>query len=293
MARAVRSPFRLLEITTGFLLGSAPVWDAFVSRLATFGLREPELLVVEHLPEAELPRLAERIAAFQPDAIFSGGSTQTVQALASAGGLPIVAWGVAETLAGRPVLNLCGYRAPHDLQRVSLMLLQALVPGLRTVAAFHDANYPPGTLVLEETRAACTALGLRLVVYETRTAAELDRAFAAMARDGIDAIRLMNSRFTGRREVGVAQRALAARLPLMAYEWTTQEGGLLSYAPDFVRLAPLFADLVAAVAGGRTPAELGVHECPTMALSLNRTTASTLGLAIPAQLLARATHIYD
>lgn len=79
----------------------------------------------------------------------------------------------------------------------------------------------------------------------------------------------------------------------MAYDWTTEAGGLLSYTPDFVRLAPLFADLVAALARGRSPADFGIQECPTMALSLNRTTAETLGIPIPAELLARATQVYD
>ncbi|GAC1701094.1 MAG: hypothetical protein NVS9B6_15590 [Candidatus Limnocylindrales bacterium] len=293
MAKTAGGPFRLLEITTGFLLGNPAVWDAFSASLSALELGEPDGLVVEHLSEAELLRLIERIAAFRPQAIFSGGSTQTVKAIASAGSLPIVAWGEAETLTGHPVSNLCGYRAPGDMQRVSLAFLQELLPEMRTVAALYDATYPPGTLALDATREACTALGLRLIVYETRTADELDRAFAAMPDDGVDAIRVMNSRFTGRRDVGVAQRALAARLPLMAYDWTTEAGGLLSYTPDFVRLAPLFAHLVAAVAGGRSPADLGIRDCPTMALALNRSSAEVLGIQIPARLMARADRIYE
>jgi len=39
-----------------------------------------------------------------------------------------------------------------------------------------------------------------------------------MPGDGIDAIRVMNTRFAGRRDVGVVERALAAHLPLMSYD---------------------------------------------------------------------------
>lgn len=285
--------FRLLAITTSFLLGDSSVRDAFEARLADLDLRRDDTLELEYVPESALPDLSRAIDRLRPDALFVGGSTQTVTALESAGTLPIISWGLADAILGRTLPSVCGYGPRPDHDRRCLGILRQLVPGLDPVGLLYDEGYAPGVLHLGHARDAATTLGIRCVVYPARTGPELDRAFAAMAVDGMRAVRMLNSRFLGRLGAGVAERALTARLPLMAYEQTTKAGGLVSYTPDFVGLAPLFADLVAAIAAGRRPEELGVRPCPAMTLALNRSTARRLLIEIPGTLLGPATRLYD
>lgn len=280
-------PFRLLAVASG-LGGSEPV---LLESLAARGLREGSSLLIERLTTQEIAAVPDRIERFDPDAIFSGGSTQTVKIVGITRQIPIIAWGHVEELIAERPRNVCGYRPPADHQRSCLVYLKRLVPHARKIAALYDDGYPPGRLALEATSQAAPELGLELTVYSARDAAELERAFVQMAGAHVDAVRVMNSPFLGRSENGVVRRALERRLPLMAYEWNTKEGALLSYVPDFARTAPLFAEMVAGIAGGAHPARFGIQVCP-MSLHLNRRTADLLGIEMPADLLAEAAAIH-
>ena len=259
--------------------------------LAARGLRDGSSLLIERATTQEIDTVRDRIERFRPDAIFSGGSTQTVKIMGITRELPIVAWGQAETLLGERPSNLCGFRPPDDHQRTCLALLTRLVPRARRIAVLYDDRYAPGTLALNATREAAAELGLELVVYPARDADELERAFDGIASAHVDGIRALNSNFLGRAESGVVQGALRARLPLMSYEWSTKEGALLSYGPDFARTAPLFAEVIAGIAAGARPETFGVRPCP-MGLQLNRGTAALLNIELPEDLLANATVVH-
>ena len=84
---------------------------------------------------------------------------------------------------------------------------------------------------------------------------------------------------------------LAAQAGLPSISLTSsfaQAGGLISYGPDLPALARLGAHYVDRILKDAKPAELPIEQPSKYLLVINLKTAKSLGIEIPANLLARA-----
>jgi len=87
----------------------------------------------------------------------------------------------------------------------------------------------------------------------------------------------------------IAALALAQRLPAFSAsgDIPQHEGSLLTYGPSIVELWRRSAYYVRRVLAGTEPSDLPVEQATRIKLVINLRTARTLGLDVPAQLLAR------
>jgi putative ABC transport system substrate-binding protein len=94
----------------------------------------------------------------------------------------------------------------------------------------------------------------------------------------------------------VPDLAAQAGLPavyLAAPPELVQAGGLISYGPDFLALARRGAHYIDRILKGAKPADLPIEQPSKFLLVINLRTAKSLGLDIPASLLARADEVIE
>ena len=138
-------------------------------------------------------------------------------------------------------------------------------------------------------KAAARSLGLQLQLLEAREPNQSEGAFAAMAKDRVEALLVVTDSMFIFQRARLADLAVKNRLPAMfGVREFVDAGGLMSYGvsvPDLMRRAATFVDKILK---GAEPADLPVEQPTKFELVINLKTAKTLGLTIPQSVLGRA-----
>jgi putative ABC transport system substrate-binding protein len=135
--------------------------------------------------------------------------------------------------------------------------------------------------------------GLRGTALEIRRPEDIAPAFDAL-KGRAEALYVCGDTLTATNRIRINTLAVAARLPTMHGGWEFVEaGGLMSYAPSFPDHFRRAADFVDKILRGAKPADLTVEQPTKFELVINAQTASTLGLAVPPMLLARADEVIE
>jgi ABC-type uncharacterized transport system substrate-binding protein len=293
----------------GWLSTSAPrvdlTPDALRQGLRELGYVEGQNLVMEYRwaeGKAErLPDLAAELVQLPVDVIVAAGTAAVRAAQHATRTIPIVMADTADPVGqglvaslARPGGNITGFSLlMAELPSKRLELLKETVPQRARVAVVANPADPTYEARMNNLRMAAQALGLPLHVVEMRRADELDPAFAAMPRAGVDALLVFgDTLLLGRLRGRTIDLAAKHRLPAM-YEgrpWVVA-GGLMSYGPslsDMHRRAAVFVDKILK---GAKPADLPVEQPMKFELVINLKTAQALGLTIPPSLLFQADEV--
>ena len=114
---------------------------------------------------------------------------------------------------------------------------------------------------------------------------EFDEVFAAIARQGVDALVATANQVNLANRRRIAEFALANRLPSSGF---ADSGSLLSYGYDIAEAHRRLAIYAAKILEGAVPGNLPWMQPTNYALTINLGTAAALGLAIPPSVLLRA-----
>ena len=256
---------------------------------------------------SRLPALAAELVALRADVLYTyttAGAEAAAKATATAT-IPIVVGPTYERvmtrLAGslaRPAGNVTGQTLNTGIgeqEKKCLQLLKELAPRTSRVAQIRNPDHPDFVRGQNRLDAAAAQLGLTLVSVKARGAADLPSAFAAIAAGHADAIFMDDDdALAGSAEVRqqVSARALGRRLPVASSSGSfAADGALLSLGTDLPAIARRAAFYVHRILGGAKPADLPVERPTVFRLSLNRKTATALGLTIPQALLLRADEV--
>jgi putative ABC transport system substrate-binding protein len=296
-------PRRIGLLDSGSLAGRAPLWDAFRQGMRELGYVDGGNVIFEARGAdgkvERLPALAAELVRLKVDVISAALAARQETAaipIVMASGNPGDA-GLVKSHA-RPGGNVTGLSSmSYPLSAKRLELARELVPGASRVVYLFEEYFSrpgagPGTTtdrMVQETRAAGQALGIRVDAVGFRDPAELDGAFAAIAR-GSRAVLLVSPSgpmFAERRRV--ADLALKHQLPTVydAREYV-EAGGLIAYGPNRLALFRRAAVYVDKILKGARPADLPVEQPTQFELVINMRTARALGLSIPPSVLARA-----
>jgi putative tryptophan/tyrosine transport system substrate-binding protein len=150
------------------------------------------------------------------------------------------------------------------------------------------------TLRYRAAEAGANAMGISVQPLGVREPDDFDRAFAAMNSEMPDAILMVSDALTSLNRKRVFAFAAAHRLPSMyEHDLYVRDGGLMSYGPDLNESFARVADLIDRILKGAKPAALPFEQPTLFRFALNLKTAKSLGLTVPATLLARADEMIE
>lgn len=146
-------------------------------------------------------------------------------------------------------------------------------------------------------RAAADAAGVSLVsqlLDLPGNATTYDNAIAQAARDGSDAIMVLDSPDVLVNRVSIVQSIADTRIPAIhAITSAVDAGGLMAYAFDLKEVWKRVAGDIDAILRGSNPADIPYYQVSKFELSINLKTANALGLAVPPTLLASADKVVE
>lgn len=295
----------------GFLIPAYP--SSYASRVEALraGLRERGLaegsdFVIEfRWAEGKydrLPGLAAELVRLKVDLIVTGGTPGTRAAKQASATLPIVmavsgdavATGLIASLA-RPGGNVTGttYFDP-ELHTKRLELLREAAPRIARVGALINPTNPQamGTTI-QTLRLAAQSLKIELPLFEARSPDEFAGAFAAMARQHVDAVQVVDDPMFLGNLPAIAELAAGHRLPSTGAKEYAEAGGLIGYGVDFAGTFHRAAYFVDRILKGTRPGDLPVEQATRFELVINRKAALALGLTVSPQLLLRADKVIE
>jgi ABC-type uncharacterized transport system substrate-binding protein len=251
----------------------------------------------------DIRRHAAELAALTPDVILAGTGTVTVAPLLQATRtVPIVfalvidpvGAGFVDSLA-RPGGNATGFTTfEYSMSGKWLELLKQIAPTITRAAVLRDTTIVSGIGQFAAVQAVAPSLGVDLSAVNMRDAGEIERAITSFARSSNGGLIVTASALATRHRDLII--ALAARLRLPAvypYRLFVNDGGLISYGPDFVEQYRQAAGYVDRILKGEKPAEMPVQAPTKYEIVINLKTAKSLGLTVPPAVLARADEVIE
>jgi putative ABC transport system substrate-binding protein len=195
----------------------------------------------------------------------------------------------------RPGGNITGLAVlMTDLAPKELEFLISVVPMAKRIAVLGNPDAPSHTPALKAVEEAGRTLRVQLQPVGVRTAAELEGAFAAMARARAQGVLVLGTAIFLSERQRVAELAIKHRLPTMSnLKDVVEAGGLMSYSPNWDDLFRRGAIYVDKILKGAKPADLPVEQATKFELVINLKTAKAIGLTIPQSVLARADQIIE
>jgi putative ABC transport system substrate-binding protein len=247
-----------------------------------------------------LPQLARELIQQKPDVIVVGGTSVAVAVKNATSTIPIVVAGAGDLVeAGLiksfmyPGGNVTGVaRTSSDFFGARLKLVKEVLPRAAEVAALANPKNLGHERSLKDVQLGAQALGLSFQSVAAQTPTELDRAIAAAAKGGANALFIMTDAFFNSQIPRIAHAAIKNRLPAV-YDRTdfVEAGGLMSYGVNLADLSRRAAEYVDQILKGAKPGDLTLVQPTKFDLSLNLKTAKQIGVTIPPQVLERAVKV--
>ena len=280
---------------------------AFKQKLRDLGHVEGKTISIDYLStEAvydRLPSAAAELVRRNVDVIMATGGTPAVTAARNATTtIPIVFAGVADPVGqgivaslARPGGNITGATdQSRDTAVKSLSLLKEMIPSAKRIAILTNPTNSSLVFVLRDMQAAAKTLRLEITVVNAKTPADLESAFAEIARGRHAALAILSDAMFFAETGRLVTLAEKHRLPTMGRQNViAEQGGLMSYGSNPLDLVRSAAVLVDKILKGAKPGDLPIEQPTKFELVINRKTAKALGITIPPALLISADKVIE
>jgi putative tryptophan/tyrosine transport system substrate-binding protein len=284
---------------------SAHLVVAFRRGLAEGGFVEGQNVAIEFrwargqyelLPAMAADLVSRRVsvlAAVGGAALAAKHATSSIPIVFSVGGDPVSA-GLVESF-NRPGGNVTGIMLQTIfLEPKRFGLLRDLVPGAHLIGILLNSSFALAASQRQGIEEAARSIGQRIAVVEASSDGELDAAFAALAKQRVDALLVAGSPYFDTRRERIVRLVEQQRLPaIFQFREYAVAGGLLSYGISITEGYRQVGVYTANVLKGVKPADLPVQVVSKFETVINLRTAKTLGIQISDNLLSLADEVIE
>ena len=244
-----------------------------------------------------IPDLAMELVRLKVDAVYAQ-STPVILALKQATKtIPIVFFSTSDPIGmgfvaslARPGGNITGVTLmASDLWPKRLEILKEIAPKVSRVAMLWNKSNAGMALEAKATEEVAGPLGLALQDHGIKDANDLDGVFGVITKDRPDGFLALMDPILNANRKRILEFLIRNRLPAIFEnkEWV-EDGGLISYGPDFPDAVRRAAALLDKILKGTKPADIPVEQPTKFELVINLKTAKEIGLTIPPAVLYRA-----
>lgn len=296
----------------GFLNGASPAElgprvDAFRDGLAEMGYVEGRSVAIEYrwglgqyerLPEMAIDLVRHRVAAIAA----TGGVPSVRAAKAATFEIPIVftmgadpvAFGLVASL-NRPGGNVTGITLiSGEIVSKRIAVLRDLLPSAKVLGVLMNSTTPSSEAESVAAERTAHTLGWQVKVLRVGKELDFDTAFQPLVGERVDALLVTTDPiFESQRHRIVALAAQHAVPTIYALREYAVAGGLMSYGASINDVYRQAGSYVGRVLKGEKPSDLPVIQTSKFELLINLKTAKTLGIAVPAAVLALADEVIE
>jgi putative ABC transport system substrate-binding protein len=174
-------------------------------------------------------------------------------------------------------------------------MLKEIAPGVRSITVIFNPNSAPfARMFLPSIEAVRSSAAIELFVAPVRSQSELEQAIATAATRPAGGLIFLPDSFINSRPAMIAALVARHKLPaIYSVSPPVQSGGLIAYGINRAHLFHQAAMYVDRIFKGARPADLPVQMPTKFELAINLKTAKSLGLSVPASLLARADEVIE
>jgi len=280
--------------------------DSFRERLRDLGWSEGQNVEFAYRwaegDDTRYRALAAELVSLKVDLIVTWSSPAALAAKEATGTIPIVMGAIGTALEtgvvpnlAHPGGNITGFSSQNiEIAGKHIGLLKDLVPGIGRVAALWNAANPGAAVGLGYAQKAAKAAGMTLDNIQIGDASDLETALTALSGLHPDAASVIADVGLLAQRRRIVEFMMANRVPAVyPYLEFAEIGGLISYSPDFDNLFRQAAVYVDKILRGANPGDLPIQQPSKFKLVVNLKTAETLGLTVPALILAQADEVIE
>jgi putative ABC transport system substrate-binding protein len=250
-----------------------------------------------------IPPLVAEVVALRPEIIVAVGPQPALAVHAAAPTIPLVFIGIGNPVAlglvpnlPHPGGNVTGIMTtvPEDFSAKQLEFLKMVGPAASATAILINPTNPIHQLEQSKFPDIAQRLGVELVTVQATKAEELEAAFEKARASGVRAIDVFGDVVTYQASAKIANLTLQYRWPsIYLFRHNVEDGGLMSYGPDYAELWRSGASQIGKILKGTKPGDLPVEQPTRFDLFINLKTAKALGITVPATLLAQAAGLIE
>jgi putative ABC transport system substrate-binding protein len=272
------------------------------------GWKEGENLETETLwtggDSDKISTLAKQLVTWRPDVILARSTAVTKALQKETQSIPLVFVVVSDPVGdgfvdsmARPGRNATGFtNVEASLGGKWLELLRDMARQIKRVAVVFGTTTSAGGggYYFQLIQNAAKSTNVELIRAPIQGASEAQQVVSDFAGDPFCGLIVTPDATTTLLRRPLIEAALAHKVPVIfPFRFMAEEGGLASYGVDVADIYRRSAGYVDRILRGDKPSDLAVQAPTKFELVINLKTAHTLGLAVPASILATADAVIE